>query len=162
MKYEMTIGGESAQLSVDGEMFRYQRANGDLVEHAYSLAQTADGVFSILMDQRSYTVTHLGEGELLVNGHVFRVEVIDPRKRQSKKGAAATEGRQAVAALMPGRVIRVLVKVGQEVEAGQGLIVVEAMKMQNEMKSPKAGRVAEVKTNDGATVLVGDVLVVIE
>ncbi len=63
---------------------------------------------------------------------------------------------------MPGRVIRVLVEAGQEVSAGQGLIVIEAMKMQNEMKSPKDGRVAEVKTIDGATVLVGDVLIVIE
>jgi biotin carboxyl carrier protein len=63
---------------------------------------------------------------------------------------------------MPGRVIRVLVEPGQHVEAGQGLIVVEAMKMQNEMKSLQAGRVAEVKAAAGATVSAGDVLVVIE
>jgi biotin carboxyl carrier protein len=63
---------------------------------------------------------------------------------------------------MPGRVIRVLVEAGQTVEAGQGLIVVEAMKMQNEMKSLAAGRVAEVRAQAGATVKAGDVLVVIE
>jgi len=63
---------------------------------------------------------------------------------------------------MPGRVIRVLVESGQEIGAGQGLIVVEAMKMQNEMKSPRAGRVVEVRAAAGATVSAGDVLVVIE
>jgi biotin carboxyl carrier protein len=63
---------------------------------------------------------------------------------------------------MPGRVIRVLVESGQEIGAGQGLIVVEAMKMQNEMKSPRAGRVAEVRAAAGATVSAGDILVVIE
>ncbi len=80
----------------------------------------------------------------------------------ARRTVGAAEGRQAVAAPMPGRVIRVLVEAGQAVEAGQGLIVVEAMKMQNEMKSPKAGRVIEVKASDGATVAAGDVLIVIE
>jgi biotin carboxyl carrier protein len=63
---------------------------------------------------------------------------------------------------MPGKVIRVLVAAGDPVEAGQGLVVVEAMKMQNEMKSPKAGRVVEVKTKPHAAVAAGDVLVVVE
>jgi biotin carboxyl carrier protein len=63
---------------------------------------------------------------------------------------------------MPGRVIRILVEAGQDVEAGDGLIVVEAMKMQNEMKSPKAGKILEVKTATGAAVSAGDVLLVIE
>jgi biotin carboxyl carrier protein len=63
---------------------------------------------------------------------------------------------------MPGKVVRVLVEAGQAVEAGQGVVVVEAMKMQNELKSPKAGAVAEVRVEPGATVNAGDVLVVIE
>jgi biotin carboxyl carrier protein len=63
---------------------------------------------------------------------------------------------------MPGRVVRVLVTVGQQVAAGERLIVVEAMKMQNEMKAPRAGRVASVKAEAGATVSAGDILVVIE
>jgi biotin carboxyl carrier protein len=72
------------------------------------------------------------------------------------------QGRQEVAAPMPGKIVRVLVNPGENVEEGQGLVVVEAMKMQNEMKSPKAGRVAEVRTSAEATVAAGDVLVVIE
>ena len=71
-------------------------------------------------------------------------------------------GREPITAPMPGRVIRVLVEPGQEVAAGEGLIVVEAMKMQNEMKAPRAGRVASVKAEAGATVSAGDILVVIE
>jgi biotin carboxyl carrier protein len=63
---------------------------------------------------------------------------------------------------MPGKVVRVLVIEGQEIEPGQGLIIVEAMKMQNEMKASKAGRVVEIKTRDGATVSAGEVLAIIE
>jgi biotin carboxyl carrier protein len=63
---------------------------------------------------------------------------------------------------MPGKVIRVLVAAGDAVEEGQGLVVVEAMKMQNEMKSPKSGRVAEVRARPDATVGAGEVLVVVE
>jgi biotin carboxyl carrier protein len=63
---------------------------------------------------------------------------------------------------MPGKVVRVLVEVGQQVEAGQGVVVVEAMKMQNELKSPKAGTVTELRAKPGSTVNAGDVLAVIE
>jgi biotin carboxyl carrier protein len=63
---------------------------------------------------------------------------------------------------MPGKIVRVLTAAGTEVEAGAGIVVVEAMKMQNEMKSPKAGRVAAVHVKEGATVNGGDVLAVIE
>jgi biotin carboxyl carrier protein len=162
MTYEVSVGGKAASLSIGGDSFRYRRENGDVVEHTFSLAAAADGTSSILMDGRSFTVTALGGGEMLVNGRVFQVDVFDPRSLRSRKTAGVSEGRQAIPAPMPGRVVRVLVETGQEVESGQGLIVVEAMKMQNEMKSPKAGRVAEVKTIDGATVSAGDILVVIE
>ena len=99
---------------------------------------------------------------MIVNGRSFAVEVFDPREMRARKSAGAGEGRQNIAAMMPGKVVRVLVAQGDEVEAGQGLIVVEAMKMQNEMKSPKAGRVIEVKTKPDATVAAGEVLMVIE
>ena len=162
MNYEIAIDGQAARLSIDGETFRYQRANGDVVEHAYSWVKAGEGVYSVLFDGRSYSATALGGGEVSVNGRTYRVEVIDPRERRGRRAAGAAQGRQAVIALMPGQVMRVLVEAGQTVEDGQGLIVVEAMKMQNEMKSPKAGRVVEVKVANGATVAAGDVLVVIE
>jgi biotin carboxyl carrier protein len=76
--------------------------------------------------------------------------------------ASVGSGRQKVAAPMPGKVIRVLVKVGDAVDAGQGLVVVEAMKMQNEMKASHSGRVLEIRASAGATVGAGDTLVVLE
>ena len=63
---------------------------------------------------------------------------------------------------MPGKVVRILVASGAEVSEGEGVIVVEAMKMQNEMKSPKAGLIKEIKVKEGSTVNAGDVLVIIE
>jgi len=162
MTYEIAIDGKAAQLSIDGETFRYQRASGDVVEHAYSLVKAGEGSYSVLFDGRSYAVTALEGGEVSVNGRMYRVKAFDPREMRGRRAAGAAQGRQAVIAPMPGRVMRVLVETGQAVEEGQGLIVVEAMKMQNEMKSPKAGRVVEVKVANGATVAAGDVLVVIE
>jgi biotin carboxyl carrier protein len=63
---------------------------------------------------------------------------------------------------MPGKVVRVLVAQGDLVEAGQGIAVVEAMKMQNELKAPRGGRIASLSTHEGATVAAGEVLAVIE
>jgi len=162
MTYEIVIDDRFARLSLDGDRFRYRRENGENIDLNFSLAAAGPNIASILIDGRSYTVVLLGDGEVSVNGRVFRVDVFDPRNMRGRKTAAVSEGRQAVAAPMPGRVIRVLVEAGQKVESGQGLIVVEAMKMQNEMKSPRPGRVAEVKAAAGATVSAGDVLIVIE
>jgi acetyl/propionyl-CoA carboxylase alpha subunit len=91
------------------------------------------------------------------------VTLIDPR-RLSSLTAAGAHGDDAarIIAPMPGKVVRVLVAVGSQVEVGAGIIVVEAMKMQNEMKSPKAGTVIALNVQTGATVNGGDVLVVIE
>ena len=87
----------------------------------------------------------------------------DPRSLKGRKGAGAgVDGPRAVKAPMPGRVVRVLVGVGDEVAEQQGVVVIEAMKMQNELKSPKAGRVVRVAAVVGETVGSGDVLVVVE
>jgi biotin carboxyl carrier protein len=162
VKYEIVIDGKAASLSAVGDRFKYQREGSSAIEREYSTALAADGTWSILIDGRSYAVAILGAGEVSVNGRVFRVDVFDPRELRGRRSAADSSGPQAIAAPMPGRVIRVLVEPGQEVAADEGLIVVEAMKMQNEMKSPRAGRVAAVKTVAGATVSEGDVLLVIE
>lgn len=162
MKYEIVIDGKAAALSLASERFEYQREGGAAIQREYSSAQAGDGTWSILIDGRSYAVAILGAGEVSVNGRVFHVDVFDPRELRGRRSAADTSGPQAIAAPMPGRVIRVLVESGREVAAGEGLIVVEAMKMQNEMKAPRAGRITAVKTVAGATVSAGDVLLVIE
>jgi biotin carboxyl carrier protein len=75
---------------------------------------------------------------------------------------AGLEGRQTLSAPMPGKVVRILVNEGDPVERGQGLVVIEAMKMQNELKSPKAGRVVSISASEGAAVAAADVLAVVE
>jgi biotin carboxyl carrier protein len=77
-------------------------------------------------------------------------------------GGAVAAGTQQVLAPMPGKVVKVLVKPGDDVKARQGLVVVEAMKMENELRSPKDGRVAEVLVTEGASVEAGRLLVVVE
>jgi biotin carboxyl carrier protein len=157
VKYDIVIDGKAATLSLAGGSFVYHG-----VERDYSSAPAGDGAWSILIDGRSYAVKVLGGGEVSVNGRVFRVDVIDPRGPRGRRTAGERAGPQVVATSMPGRVVRVLVTAGQQVAAGERLIVVEAMKMQNEMKAPRAGRVASVKAEAGATVSAGDILVVIE
>jgi len=97
-------------------------------------------------------------------GRTFEVTLVDPRGLRAGVGAGAgvAEGRAGVASSMPGKIVRVLVEPGALVEAGDALVVVEAMKMQNELKSPKAGTVVEVAARVGATVNAGEVLVVVE
>ena len=165
LKLEVLIGSRMARLNVDGSRFRYEREDGEVIERDFSVTTLAPGSFSILIAGRSYEAVAAPEsktGEIVVNGRSFAVEVFDPREMRGRKSAGAGEGRQNIAAMMPGKVVRILVAQGDEVEAGQGLVVVEAMKMQNEMKSPKAGRVIEVKTKPDATVTAGEVLMVIE
>lgn len=127
--------------------------------------QVAPGVYSILRDGRSYEVRAIETEDGLqvrVNGHDYLAEVRDQRDAPPKSRTGGGEGRQKVMASMPGKVIRVLVEEGDTVEAGQGLVVVEAMKMQNEMKSPKAGRVAQLAAKPGGAVMAGEVLAIIE
>jgi len=162
VKYEIVIDGRAATVSANGERLEYQAEGGAAIECNYSAVPCGEGRWSFLIEGLSYAVTLLGASEVSVNGQLFHVDVFDPRSLRGRRVAAEGSGPQTLAALMPGRVIRVLVEAGQEVEAGQGLIVVEAMKMQNEMKSPRAGRVVEVRAGAGATVAAGDVLVVIE
>jgi biotin carboxyl carrier protein len=157
VKYDIVIDGKASKLSLAGGRFVFHD-----VERDYLAAPVGDGAWSILIDGRSYAVKVLGGGEVSVNGRVFHVEVFDPRGPRGRRSAGERTGPQVVATSMPGRVVRVLVAPGQQVVAGQRLIVVEAMKMQNEMKAPRAGRVASVKAETGATVSAGDILVVIE
>jgi biotin carboxyl carrier protein len=89
----------------------------------------------------------------------FQAEVRDPRAWRGKHaGGTEAEGRQQIVAPMPGKVIRLLVKPGDQVQAGQGLLVVEAMKMQNEIRSPKTGKVERLQAKEGQAVNAGDVL----
>ena len=101
--------------------------------------------------------------EVTLRGRTYEVSLIDPKRLRSAQshGAHHTGAVQIVSA-MPGKIVRVLVKPGDTVAAGAGVIVVEAMKMQNEMKAPKGGTVVSIEAAEGETVNAGDVLAVIE
>jgi biotin carboxyl carrier protein len=103
-------------------------------------------------------------GELLVGlgGRSIGVSVNGRRRRGRTDAAVHPDGDQPVIAPMPGRVVRVLVSIGEQVDVRQGVVVVEAMKMENELRSPKAGRVKEVAVAPGSLVEAGRVLLIIE
>ena len=161
MKFETLIQGREGRLEVEGSQFCYL-SNDSLSDGSFSIEPLDVGCYSVLINGRSYLVSRNRAGELYVNGVSCTVDVFDPRALRTRGKGSASQGRQSVTASMPGKVIQVLVSAGDMVEAGQGLVVVEAMKMQNEMKSPKAGRIVEVKTKKHAAVAAGDVLVVVE
>jgi biotin carboxyl carrier protein len=130
-----------------------------------AVTQVQPGVYSVLLDGKQFRVTVMATREgmrLEARGRHFTVEVVDPRNISRRSRTRVGSGGQNVNALMPGKVIRVLVREGDVVESGSGLVVVEAMKMQNEMKASRAGRVVEVRVGDGDTVIAGEALVVLE
>jgi biotin carboxyl carrier protein len=157
VKLDVVVNTRPGELRLESARFEY---NG--IARNYSLEPSGPGIFSILVEGHSYQATLLAPGVIQVNDVIFDVEVFDPRELRARSTAGASHGRQNIVAPMPGKVVRVLASVGDVVEPAQGLIVVEAMKMQNEMKSPKAGTVVEVRTRDGATVAAGEILIVIE
>jgi biotin carboxyl carrier protein len=130
-----------------------------------NIVKILPGVYSILLGGRSLEVSveKNKDGLLLrVAGREFLLEIADPRSwRGRRSGNIELEGRQEVTAPMPGKVVNVLVANGQHVEAGQGLLVIEAMKMQNEIRSPKSGTVERLMANEGQTVSAGEILAVV-
>ncbi len=124
------------------------------------------GVLSLILNGQAYRCILKSDGDepaVVIEGQAFPYRLDDPRSLRSRRARAEVAGgARQVKASMPGRVVRVLVAVGDTVEAHQGLVVVEAMKMQNELKAPKAGRVTELRVASGEAVASGQVLAVIE
>ena len=122
------------------------------------------GIYSVLLEGRSYDASvERTERALIVTveGHRFEIEVRDPRRWSRGSGRAAGEGRETLTSPMPGKVVRVLVAPDDAVGPGQGIVVVEAMKMQNEIKASRTGRVLAIHAQEGATVTAGQALVTI-
>lgn len=119
------------------------------------------GVWSVLNGSGSYEIRIAGD-EVRIDGIRVDADFTDPREWNPKAGQSAVHGSIQIKAPMPGKLIRVLVEVGQEVGAGQGIVIVEAMKMQNELKTPRAGKVSALNAREGETVNAGAVLAAIE
>lgn len=152
---EITRDGRECRAVVDGREYSlnvsqpepgmYLIKDGNSV-HEASVTRDASGAFSVQLRGREHAVT-----------------IVDPKRLRGGGGAGGdASGKVEIKTAMPGKVVRVVVSIGDTVEKGDAVIVVEAMKMQNEMKAPKAGTIAEIRSAEGATVGAGDVLVVIE
>ena len=126
-----------------------------------TLVEVEPGVYSILLDGASHEV-RVDAGQVTVGNRRFDFTIDDPRQWKRSGDASGGQGRAAILAPMPGKVVRILVAVGDDVEAGQGIVVVEAIKMQNEMKTPRAGRVAAIQAKENDSVVAGAVLAVID
>ena len=156
-------GEQTIEIAAAAPLYRFRV--DDAAERTANVETAEPSVFSVLLDGRTYDArveeTPAGALIVVIDGYRFEIEVRDPRRWSRKDAARGGEGVQTVAAPMPGKVVRVLVAQGDEVEAGQGLLVVEAMKMQNEMKAARAGRILSLTAKEGATVAAGEVLATI-
>ncbi len=172
MTFEIEVNGKTRTASIEtvgvpgagGGRFRI-RVDG--TDHEVDASMTDLGLSIVYTDTgrgADLAITERAPGELLLQlPRVMLTALIDARRyRRGTPGQAVADGEMRIAAPMPGRVLRVLVKPGDAVEARQGLVVVEAMKMENEIASPKAGRVKDVAVSDGQSVESGRLLVVVE
>jgi biotin carboxyl carrier protein len=151
---ELSHVGERAHWTIDGRAL-----DADAVE-------VSPGIYSIVIGRKSFEalVDAKNESELRVTvaGREFNAAIRDSRKwKRNRAAGAEVEGRQQVTAPMPGKIVLVLVKTGEAVDAGQGIVVVEAMKMQNEIRSPKSGTVERLLVVAGQTVNAGEVVAII-
>jgi len=162
MKYLVTVGGREIEVEVAGDQVTVAGATRT------ATLRTVAGTLSrqLLVEGRPTVLSLRGAGRgqwtLGVAGDRWDAEVVDERTRHIRSltaGASTTRGPATVRAPMPGLVVRVLVKAGQEVSAGTGIVVLEAMKMENELKAPAAGLVGAVRVAAGEPVEKGQVLV---
>ena len=165
MKLALTVNGrrEAIEILSPAPACRFQLGEGPPRDANVEIPEP--GVYGVLLDGRSYdafvedTVTGL---VVTIEGYRFEIEVRDPRRWSRKTGGAGGDSVQSILSPMPGKVVRVLAAAGDEVVPGQGIVVVEAMKMQNELKSNRTGRVLSVHAKEGATVSAGELLATIE
>ncbi|MBI2116830.1 MAG: biotin/lipoyl-binding protein [candidate division NC10 bacterium] len=167
MAYIAASGGQEHRVDVrqDGERLHVRL---DDREFPVDFLRVDPALYSLLIDGRSYEIDVLESEDalmVLVDGQPFQVEIQDEQQRRLRAAAGKGEtktGKRIVTAPMPGKVVKLLVKPGDAVQPGDGIVVVEAMKMENELKASTAGTVKEIRVEEGKAVSGGEVLVVIE
>jgi biotin carboxyl carrier protein len=164
MLYDITIDGKKYRLDLKRADGRWScRLDGRELEIDPIL--TRPDVLSLRIGDLAYEVKServANELHLWVGSTCFTAEVRDPRSLRGRTRAGDDHGPRKITAPMPGKVVRLLVHEGDEVEPGSGVAVVEAMKMQNEIKSPKKGSIQKILVSEGAAVNAGDVLAIVE
>jgi acetyl/propionyl-CoA carboxylase alpha subunit len=175
MNFDVTVNGRPWRVALDPAGARGLVQVSVKGRHRAFDASWIDAETLLLIgaDAPSFRVHEMGirsaDGgvlEIALGGKTFRLTVVAEGKpatgRRVEAASTAHEGRQTVVATMPGRIVRVLVSPGDRVSSGQAVVVVEAMKMENEMRSPKDGVVREIRAQEGAAIEAGAVLVIIE
>lgn len=164
MTYDVTINGEQHRLELSREEGRWScRVDGREVEVDAVLVRP--DVLSLRIGSQAYEVKCERVGSdfnLWVGSQRFTAEIRDPRSLHGRAHTEDDSGPKKLTASMPGKVVRVLASVGDQVEPGSGVLVVEAMKMQNEIKSPKKGTILKILVAVGAAVNSGDLLAIVE
>lgn len=164
MKLEIEIANKTVVVDwqeKDQKIF----ASIDGTDYEVEVSMPSNNVYTLLVDNQVHELrintSNNHYMEVAIGDQVISSKVVD-RKKRNQKSDTALAGIQAITAPMPGRVVQVLKNVGDEVKSGEGVIVVEAMKMQNELSTPKAGIVKAIKVKVGQTVVASEVLAVIE
>jgi biotin carboxyl carrier protein len=164
MLFDAVVDGRSVRVEVLGRDGRYGvRVDGRARDVDY--LETGRHFASLLIDGRSYEVAleRNGSGfKIALPGDCFEVQLQSAGRGVVAPARPAASGPARVAAPMPGKIVRLLVSAGQDVAAGQGLCVMEAMKMENELRAPRAGRVRELCVAEGQAVETGALLALLE
>lgn len=168
MKLQAETADEKHEIEikhVDGKTF----ASVDGRSYELEVAEPEPNVYLIKNDARIFEAfvspqQKAGDPfQVQIDRHSLDIKLFDPKRLRGTGGNAEHgDGAAEIRTAMPGKVVRILVETGSAIEKGDGVLVVEAMKMQNELKSPKAGIVKEIRVEEGSTVSAGDVLAVIE
>jgi len=167
MKYIVQLNDERKTVSLDADEISYEGEPGvhgelsDIEGSPVRMVKIGTHVYRVVVQKRDGR----GRYTLWVDGYRFEGEALDERTRairDTTAAAAAPTGPAPVRAPMPGLIVRVNVKVGDVVEAGQGVVVMEAMKMENELRATAAGTVKSVEVAPGAAVEKGMLLVALE
>jgi biotin carboxyl carrier protein len=167
MAFIARLGEHSFTVEIEESSKSVYRVSVDGHEFVVDGKKTGRTNFSLIVDNRSFEIevdNHEDEYRVLVDGRNYHIQLVDERRVRvgGESAGAQAQGRQKVSVPMPGKVIAILVAEGDAVEKGQGLVIVEAMKMENEVHSPIAGEVKEIKVKTGDTVEGGAVLVIVE
>lgn len=154
---EIRREGEKVFATVDGHSYELEASTP---EPNIFLLKHEGRVYEVFVSPRPVS---RGTVNLRLGTHELEVSLVDPKRlRSAVAGKSQDHGMAEIKTAMPGKVVRVLVEIGAAVAKGDGIIVVEAMKMQNELRSPKDGVVKEIRGKEGATVNPGEVLAIVE
>jgi biotin carboxyl carrier protein len=167
MAFIAKMGEQDYLVEIEENGKSVHRVSVDGNEFVVDGKKTGRTNYSLIVDNRSFEIevdNTDDEYRVLVDGRNYRIHLVDERRVRigSAQSGLELQGRQSISVPMPGKIVAVLATEGDTVEKGQGLVIVEAMKMENEVRSPIAGEVKEIKVKPGDTVEGGAVLLIVE